>query len=49
MNLLISDRQYEVNMLLPINPTIIQKYVIGVNSTVSNGKLFTVMVLCEVK
>lgn len=49
MNLLISDRQYELNMLLPINPTIIQKYVIGVNSTVSNGKLFTVMVLCEVK
>lgn len=49
MNLLISDRQYEVNMILPINPTIDKKYVIGVNSTVSNGKLFTVMVLCEVK
>lgn len=49
MNLLISDRQYEVNMLLPISPTINQKYVIGVNSTVSNGKLYTVMVLCEVK
>ncbi len=48
MNLLISDRQYEVNMLLPISPTLDQKYVIGVNSTVSNGKLYTVMVLCEI-
>jgi len=49
INLLISDRQYEVNMLLPISPTLNQKYVIGVNSTVSNGKLYTAMVLCEVK
>ena len=48
MNLLISDRQSEVNMLLPISPTLDQKYVIGVNSTVSNGKLYTVMVLCEI-
>ena len=48
MNLLISDRQSEVYMLLPISPTIIQKYVIGVNSTVSNGKLYTAMVLCEI-
>ena len=49
MNLMISDRKSEVNMLLPISPTLNQKYVIGVNSTVSNGKLLTVMVLCEVK
>ena len=49
INFLLSEKSYEVNMILPIDPTIDKKYVIGVYSIVSNEILFVVMVLCEVK